>query len=76
MSKLDEVKEILNTLRLAITVSFGLLVFVAGSVIKRYDSQNIDSIFWAGTILIGLILITILILIFRISAKTKETREL
>jgi len=76
MSKLDEVKEILNTLRIAISVSFGLLVFTAGAVIRRYDNNNIDPVFWAGIVLMVLILVTILILIIKISSKTKEIREL
>ena len=44
MSKLDEVKEILNTLRVAMSLSFGLLIVVVSGIIKRFDN-NVDAIF-------------------------------
>jgi len=50
MSELDEVKEILNTLRVAMSLSFGMLVIVVSGIIKRFDDANIDSIFWLGTL--------------------------
>jgi hypothetical protein len=45
MSKLDEVKEILNTLRVAMSLSFGLLIVVVSGIIKRFDDNNVDAIF-------------------------------
>jgi len=76
MSKLDEVKEILNTLRVAMSLSFGFIVFIAGSLIKRFDNGNIDNLFWFGILLIISLLVSIVLLIFKISKKTKEIREL
>jgi len=76
MGKLDEVKEILNTLRIAMSLSFGFIVFIAGSLIKRFDNGNIDNLFWFGILLIISLLVSIVLLIFKISKKTKEIREL
>ena len=76
MGHLDEVKEILNTLRVAMSINFGILVILIGSLIKRYDSQKIDYIFWIGTVFVFILLFTIVVIIRKISAKTKEIKEL
>jgi len=76
MGHLDEVKEILNTLRVAMSINFGILVILIGSLIKRYDSQKIDYIFWIGTLFVFILLFTIVLIIRKISTKTKEIKEL
>ena len=76
MSKLDEVKEILNTLRVAMSLSFGMLVVVVTGIIKRFDNNDIDSIFWLGVFFTVFILLTIFLLVNKISKKTKEIKEL
>lgn len=76
MGKIDEVKEILTTLRVAMSISFGMLVIVIGSIIKRYDNGIVDVLFWIGIgfsiVLVGVILK----LIAGISEKTKEIGDL
>jgi len=76
MAKIDEIKEILNTLRIAMSIAFGILVVVVGSIIKRYDSNNIDDIFWIGVGFTFLLLISIYLIIKKISNKTKEIKDL
>jgi len=76
MAKIDEIKEILNTLRIAMSIAFGILVVVVGSIIKRYDTNNIDDIFWIGIGFTFLLLISIYLIIKRISNKTKEIKDL
>jgi xanthine/uracil permease len=76
MSKLDEVKEILNTLRVAMSLSFGMLVIVVSGVIKRFDDNNVDSIFWLGILFTVFLLTVIFLLIIKISQRTKEIKEL
>jgi len=76
MAKIDEIKEILNTLRIAMSISFGILVVVIGSVIKRYDEQNVDNIFWIGIGFAILLLVLIVLVIKKISNKTKEIKDL
>ena len=76
MSHIDEVKEILNTLRVAMSINFGILVILIGSLIKRYDAEKIDYLFWIGTIFVFVLLLTIVLIIRKISAKTKEIKDL
>jgi len=76
LGKIDEVKEILTTLRVAMSISFGVLIITIGSIIKRYDNGIIDQIFWAGIGFSILIIGVIAILIINISKKTKEIGDL
>lgn len=76
MSKLDEVKEILNTLRVALSLSFGMLVIVVSGIINRLDNNHVDTIFWLGVLFAVFLLIIIFLLIIKISQRTKEIKEL
>ena len=40
MAKLDEIKEILNTLRIWLSLIIGLIVVVSSGLISRYDMAN------------------------------------
>jgi len=68
MAKIDEIKEILNTLRIAMSIAFGLLIVVVGSLIKRYDADKIDVVFWSG----GIFAVTLIIAIGKIVAKIRS----
>ena len=72
MSKLDEIKEILNTLRVAMSISFGILVVTITGLVKRLDAGSVDMLFWAGVVCSVLIIIVILKLFVKISDKTKQ----
>lgn len=72
MGKLDEVKEILNTLRVATSISFGILIMTVTGLIKRFDADNIDILFWSGIAFSVLIIIIIFKLFVKISDKTKQ----
>ena len=76
MAKIDEIKEILNTLRIAMSIAFGILVVLVGSIIKRYDSSMIDTIFWIGVMFTFVILTFITMIVVKISNKTKEIKDL
>jgi len=76
MAKIDEIKEILNTLRVAMSIAFGVLVIVIGSIVKRYDVNNIDNVFWIGIGFTFLLLFSIVLIIKKISDKTKEIKDL
>ena len=76
MAQIDEIKEILNTLRIAMSIAFGILVILVGSIIKRYDNAMIDAIFWIGVIFTFILLIFIVMIVLKISNKTKEIKEL
>ena len=72
MSKLDAIKEILNTLRVAMSISFGILVVTITGLVKRVDEGNVDLLFWAGIVFSILIIIVILKLLIKTSDKTKQ----
>ena len=76
MGKIDEVKEILTTLRVAMSIAFGVLIITIGSILKRYDDNLIDLLFWAGIGFSISIIGVIVVLIINISKKTKEIGEL
>jgi membrane protein YdbS with pleckstrin-like domain len=76
MSKLDEVKEVLNTLRVALTIVFGLIVAVTAGFISRYDHNKIDVYFWAGIIIDLLLVVAMVVISYKIKIKTKEIGEL
>jgi ATP/ADP translocase len=76
MGTIDEVKEILNTLRVAMSIAFGILIILIGSLIKRYDSENIDYVFWIGTLFVFVLLVAIILIVQKISKKTKEIKDL
>ena len=76
MAKIDEIKEILNTLRIAMSIAFGILVVLVGSIIKRYDNSNTDVVFWIGVFFSFIVLIFITMMFYKISKKTKEIKDL
>ncbi|MBL4730048.1 MAG: hypothetical protein JKY28_01420 [Sulfurimonas sp.] len=76
MAKIDEIREILNTLRIAMSIAFGILVVLIGSIIKRYDEINIDFIFWVSVSFTFSLLIFIVMIVIKISNKTKEIKDL
>lgn len=76
MAKIDEIKEILNTLRVALSIVVGILIVLIGSAVGRYDKDSIDIIFWL-TIVSCFVLIGLLLLIVqKLSEKTKEIKDL
>lgn len=76
MGKIDEVKEILNTLRIAMSIAFGVLVILSGSIINRFDNGNIDILFWSGILFALGIIGVIVVLVLKIAQKTKEIKDL
>ena len=76
MGKIDEVKESLNTLRVAMSIAFGILVVLIGSIVKRYDAGNIDILFWSGILFALAVIGAIVVIILKIADKTKEIKEL
>lgn len=76
MGQLDKVKEILNTLRVTMSIMFGLLVVLIGALLKRYDTQTLDNMFWIGAVIAMLIILVIFAIIKKIAKKTSEIGEL
>ncbi len=72
MSKLDEIKEILNTLRVAMSLSFGILVVTITGLVNRVDADRVDTLFWVGIAFSVLLVLVIFMLFIKISDKTKQ----
>ncbi len=58
------------------SIAFGILVVLIGSLVKRYDTEDIDYIFWIGTLFVFVLLVAIILIVQKISNKTKEIKDL
>lgn len=76
MGKIDEVKEILNTLRVALSLAFGVFVLIVGRIIGFYEAQKFDEIFWLSIMSAVANLIAIVLIVRKISSKTREIKDL
>ena len=76
MGKIDEVKEILNTLRVAMSIGFGVFVLIAGKLVTLYTNKIFSEIFWISVAAAILNIIAIFLIVKKISLKTKEIKDL
>lgn len=76
MAKIDEVKEILNTLRIALSLTIGIIVILIGNVVARYDSGKTDEIFWLAIVVCFVLIFFVLLIVNKLSKKTKEIKDL
>ena len=76
MGKIDEVKEILNTLRVAMSIGFGVFVLIVGKIVSLYADENFSELFWLSIAASILNIIVIFLIVRKISTKTKEIRDL
>jgi len=76
MAKIDEIKEILNTLRIAMSIIAGILVVLFGKLFRKFELQEYDIIFWVSIVSIFLIILLEAMIIYKISQKTKEIKDL
>ncbi len=76
MANIDEIKEILNTLRVWLSLTIGMIAVIGGGLIRRYDAKKEDWIFYSGSFLLLLLLMAFFLIIRQISIKTKEIKDL
>ena len=76
MGKIYEVKEILNTLRVAMSIFFGLFVLIVGKLVSLYTNKDFSELFWMSIAAAVLNIVAIVLIIRKIAAKTKEIRDL
>lgn len=74
--KLDEVKEILNSLRVGLSLVVGLIVITTGSLINKEQLGPIDIYFWVGSALDVVLMFTFIKLVLSIKKHTKEIKDL
>ena len=76
MAKIDEIKEILNSLRVGLSIIVGLIVLTTGSLINKEQADMVDVYFWLGLFLDIILLLLFIKIIFSIKKHTKEIRDL
>jgi len=76
MARIDEIKEILNTLRIAMSVIAGIIVVLIGKLFAKFENSQFDLIFWIIFITTIVAMITEILMIYNISKKTKEIGDL
>ncbi len=72
MSKLDEIKETLSTLRAALAVLAAFLIALGSAVGSLFVADNIGAAFWIALGMMVLFIIAGFVIIVKISKKTKE----
>ena len=76
MAKIDEIKEILNSLRVAMSIAFGVFVLILGKILSMYTDNQIIDIFWLAIAAAIIYLAVIFVIIRQITKKTREIRDL
>jgi hypothetical protein len=76
MGKLDEVKEILNSLRVGLSLVVGLIVITTGSLINKEQQNQVDIYFWLGSAFDLVLMYIFIKLIISIKKHTKEIKDL
>jgi len=71
MAKIDEIKEILNTLRLFFSLCIGLVVILTGALIQKEETKDIDVYFWIGSLIDLILILGLVFLIKSIKLNTK-----
>jgi len=54
----------------------GIIIVLIGSIVNRYDKCNIDGIFWTAVIVCFILIVFIMMIVNKISKKTKEIKDL
>ncbi len=76
MAKIDEIREILTSLRVWFSVIIGLLVVVIGVLINKEKSSDIDIYFWIGLVFVLLLSLGLVYVVKSIVKHLKEIREI
>ena len=76
MGKIDEVKEILTSLRVAFSVIVGLLVIVVSVLINKEKASDIDIYFWIGLVFVLLLSMGLVYVVKSIIKHIKEIKEI
>lgn len=76
MARLDEVKEILNTLRLFFSIMIGIIVLLTGALVSKEQNNLVDIYFWIGTLIDIALLIGVIFIIKLLKKYTKQIKDL
>ncbi len=75
MAKIDKIKEQLNTLRVLLSLSVGLILGLGAGVSNLYDRKIFDIRFYLSIIAINLLIVVILYIGNKIRQKTDEIEK-
>jgi hypothetical protein len=76
VAKIDKIKEILNSLRIGLSIISALLITLGGTLGSLYKKDEIDIIFWVSSLLFFGFLIAGFVIIHKIKIKTDELEDL
>lgn len=76
MAQLDEMKEILNSLRLGLSLTIGLLVIIIGALITKEKLSEIDIYFWLGIVLVVILSFLFIAIIKSIVKFTRKIKDI
>ena len=76
MAKIDEIKEILNSLRVGMSIIVGLIVILTGPLLNKEQLNQIDIYFWIGLVLDIVLLFSFLQIIKSIRKNIKIIKDL
>ena len=58
------------------SIAFGIMVVLIGVIVKRYDTQRVDGVFWIGIALAFVLMLVIAYIVTKLAQKTKEIKDL
>ena len=76
MAKIDEIKEILTSLRVGFSVIIGLLVVVIGVLIQKEKASDIDIYFWIGLVFVLLLSVGLIYVVKSTVKHIKAIKEI
>ena len=76
MAKIDEIKEILTSLRVGLSIVVGLLVVIVGSTINLERNEEVNIYFYIGLIASLVLVVVFLQIITYIKKFTREIKDL
>ena len=76
MSKIDKVKEVLNSLRVGLSIVSAFIITLGGVLGSLYKSTTINLLFWLTFVLEIIFVVVGFIIIHKIKIKTNEIEDL
>jgi uncharacterized membrane protein len=76
MARIDEIKEILTSLRVGFSVIIGLLVVIIGVLIQKEKISDIDIYFWIGLVFVVMLSAGLILVVKSTVKHIKEIRDI
>ena len=76
MAKIDEVKELLNTLRAVFGIIVAVVLTITAGLIKMYYGDQIDVLFYVGALFDVLLIVSLPIIAKIIAKNIKKLKDL